>query len=159
MFVDVCQHTLDINGYQNRLHEHSTNAGAIVTFCGLVRDFNHAGCIDGIHLEHYPGMTEKALNQLLCAANTRFDLLNAGIVHRVGDIANHEVIVWVGTSAYHRQAAFDGASYMMDMLKQSVPLWKKEYQGGRGVWVHKKHTDELAAMKWLQEASGTKESR
>lgn len=157
MFVEVSQHALDTGEYQYRLQYNSNNAGAIVTFCGLVRDFNHAGPIEGIFLEHYPGMTEKALNKLLSMACERFDLLDAGIVHRVGAIANHEVIVWVGTSAYHRQAAFDGASYVMDMLKQSVPLWKKEYQAGNAVWVDKKHTDDLAALKWMQAESGSGE--
>ena len=157
MFAEVSQHTLDVAGYHCRLQESHNNAGAIVTFSGLVRDFNHAGPIEGIFLEHYPGMTEKALTKLLSMACTRFELLDAGIVHRVGRIANHEVIVWVGTSAYHRKAAFDGACYIMDMLKQSVPLWKKEFQEGTAVWVEKKHTDDLAAMKWLQAPSGSKE--
>ncbi len=86
------------------------NTGAIVTFTGLVRDFNNAGDIDGIELEHYPGMTEKALMLLVEQASERFSLNSAGALHRVGRIHNNEQIVWVGAAAPHRQAAFDAAA-------------------------------------------------
>ena len=82
----------------------SGNTGAIVTFTGLVRDFNNAGDIDGIELEHYPGMTEKALMKLVEQAVVRFSLSSAGALHRVGRIYNNEQIVWVGAAAQHRQA-------------------------------------------------------
>jgi len=127
------------------------NTGAIVTFTGLVRDFNNAGDIDGIELEHYPGMTEKALSTLIDKAVERFSLTNAGAVHRVGRIYNNEQIVWVGCAAAHRQAAFDGACFLMDMLKQSVPLWKKEFKGNKSMWVEAKGSDDAAALKWMSE--------
>ena len=127
------------------------NTGAIVTFTGLVRDFNNAGNIDGIELEHYPGMTEKALSILIDKAIERFSLTNAGAVHRVGRIYNNEQIVWVGCAAAHRQAAFDGACFLMDMLKQSVPLWKKEFKGDKSTWVEAKGSDDAAALKWMSE--------
>jgi molybdopterin synthase catalytic subunit len=127
------------------------NTGAIVTFTGLVRDFNNAGNIDGIELEHYPGMTEKALSTLVNKAVERFSLTNAGAVHRVGRIYNNEQIVWVGCAAAHREAAFDGACFLMDMLKQSVPLWKKEFKGDNCTWVEAKSSDDAAALKWMSE--------
>ncbi|APD90186.1 hypothetical protein BM524_10490 [Alteromonas mediterranea] len=127
----------------------SGNTGAIVTFTGLVRDFNNAGDIDGIELEHYPGMTEKALMKLVEQAVVRFSLNSAGALHRVGRIYNNEQIVWVGAAAQHRQAAFDAASFLMDMLKQSVPLWKKEFKGGNSEWVAAKASDDKAALKWM----------
>ena len=127
----------------------SGNTGAIVTFTGLVRDFNNAGDIDGIELEHYPGMTEKALMKLVEQAVVRFSLNSAGALHRVGRIYNNEQIVWVGAAAQHRQAAFDAASYLMDMLKQSVPLWKKEFKGDSSEWVAAKASDDKAALKWM----------
>ena len=145
----ITHEPLDINGCYRELQHKSHNAGALVTFTGLVRDYNLAGGIQGIHLEHYPGMTEKALQQLIEQAHARFDLIHASIVHRVGDIANHAPIVWVGTASSHRQQAFDSACFIMDMLKKSVPLWKKEYQHGQATWVASKATDEDAAMKWL----------
>ena len=127
----------------------SGNTGAIVTFTGLVRDFNNAGDIDGIELEHYPGMTEKALMKLVEQAVVRFSLNSAGALHRVGRIYNNEQIVWVGAAAQHRQAAFDAASFLMDMLKQSVPLWKKEFKGECSQWVETKASDDKAALKWM----------
>ena len=127
----------------------SGNTGAIVTFTGLVRDFNNAGDIDGIELEHYPGMTEKALMKLVEQAVVRFSLNSAGALHRVGRIYNNEQIVWVGAAAQHRQAAFDAASFLMDMLKQSVPLWKKEFKGDSSEWVAAKASDDKAALKWM----------
>ncbi len=128
----------------------SGNTGAIVTFTGLVRDFNNAGDIDGIELEHYPGMTEKALMLLVEQASERFSLNSAGALHRVGRIYNNEQIVWVGAAAPHRQAAFDAACYLMDMLKQSVPLWKKEFKGDKSDWVAAKASDDKAALKWMR---------
>lgn len=130
------------------------NTGAIVTFTGLVRDFNNAGDIDGIELEHYPGMTEKALMLLVEQASERFSLNSAGALHRVGRIHNNEQIVWVGAAAPHRQAAFDAACYLMDMLKQSVPLWKKEFKGDKSEWVAAKASDDKAALKWMRKSNG-----
>jgi molybdopterin synthase catalytic subunit len=156
MFAYIQQQDFDQGDLyaQLQLQTHATtlgNTGAIVTFTGLVRDFNSAGDIDGIELEHYPGMTEKALSTLIDKAIDRFSLTNAGAVHRVGRIYNNEQIVWVGCAAAHRQAAFDGACYLMDMLKQSVPLWKKEFKGDRSTWVEAKGSDDAAALKWMSE--------
>ena len=95
-------------------------AGAVVTFTGHVRDS------EGLYLEHYPGMTEKVMTDLRDRAIDRFDLTDAGIVHRVGLLRTDEVIVWVGTCSRHRQKAFEAACFMMDTLKSQVPLWKKE---------------------------------
>ena len=94
-------------------------AGAVVTFTGHVRDS------EGLYLEHYPGMTEKVMADLRDRAIDRFDLTDAGIVHRVGMLRTDEVIVWVGTCSRHRQKAFEAACFMMDTLKSQVPLWKK----------------------------------
>ncbi|MCU7555817.1 molybdenum cofactor biosynthesis protein MoaE [Alteromonas sp. ASW11-19] len=125
--------------------------GAIVTFTGRVRDFNDTGALDGIELEHYPGMTENAMAKLLDEARERFSLIDAGVVHRVGHIANNEDIVWVGCAAMRRQAAFDAAAFIMDTLKQAVPLWKKEFAtNGEGAWVKPKASDTQAAMQWLK---------
>jgi len=135
---------------QSYANAHSPGGtGAIVTFTGLVRDFNSQGDIDGIELEHYPGMTDKALMLLVEQAVARFSLTAAGAVHRIGRLYNNEQIVWVGAAAPHRQAAFDAACFLMDMLKQSVPLWKKEFKGERSQWVETKASDDKAALKWM----------
>lgn len=138
--------------YDTLLADCAQTPGAIVTFTGLVRDFNADGPIEGMSLEHYPGMTERALVNLATQAIDRFSLHNAGIVHRVGTLANHEQIVWVGTAASHRKAAFNAASYMMDTLKSSVPLWKKEFQQGSAHWVDAKNSDAQAALSWLDDS-------
>lgn len=151
MFVQVSEADFSQQAlYDQLLAQCDTPAGAIVTFTGLVRDFNAQGPIDGLELEHYPGMTEKALLQLVEQAVSRFSLANAAAVHRIGRLANHEQIVWVGCAAAHRHHAFEGACFIMDTLKQAVPLWKKEYQHGTAQWVEPKASDDQAAMAWLK---------
>lgn len=155
VFSVIQQQDFDHAELYQRLHRSAVdtatgNTGAIVTFTGLVRDFNQSGDIDGIVLEHYPGMTEKALFELVDEAMSRFALTSAGAVHRVGRILNNEQIVWVGAAAPHRQAAFDAACFLMDMLKQSVPLWKKEFKGDSEHWVETKASDDKAALKWMK---------
>lgn len=155
MFAEIQVHDFSQETLFERLKRdadatYKGNVGAIVTFTGLVRDSNHSGSIEGIELEHYPEMTQAALGKLVQEAVQRFSLRSAGVVHRVGRLLNDEQIVWVGCAAAHRQAAFDGASFLMDMLKQSVPLWKKELKKGSSTWVKPKASDDDAALKWLK---------
>lgn len=156
MFALIGDADFDQQLLYNRLRQEASqkakgNVGAIVTFTGLVRDNNADGNILGIELEHYPGMTEQALTDLVQQAITRFSLTSAGAVHRVGRLYNDEQIVWVGTAAPHRAAAFEGANFLMDMLKQSVPLWKKEFTRDNSRWVDVKASDDKAALAWLRE--------
>ncbi|VEL97358.1 molybdopterin synthase subunit MoaE [Alteromonas sp. 76-1] len=156
MFALIGDADFDQQWLYNRLRQEASkkakgNVGAIVTFTGLVRDNNVDGNILGIELEHYPGMTEQALTNLVQEAITRFSLTSAGAVHRVGRLYNDEQIVWVGTAAPHRAAAFEGANFLMDMLKQSVPLWKKEFTRDDSRWVDVKASDDKAALAWLRE--------
>ena len=156
MFALIGDADFDQQWLYNRLRQEASkkakgNVGAIVTFTGLVRDNNVDGNILGIELEHYPGMTEQALTDLVQQAITRFSLTSAGAVHRVGRLYNDEQIVWVGTAAPHRAAAFEGANFLMDMLKQSVPLWKKEFTRDDSRWVEVKASDDKAALAWLRE--------
>ncbi|MEW9796597.1 molybdenum cofactor biosynthesis protein MoaE [Alteromonas sp. CYL-A6] len=151
MFAQVSSDDFCVQTLYDRLRQASSGqAGAIVTFTGLVRDMDETPAFEGIELEHYPGMTEAVMGQLVQQTIARFSLTDAGLVHRIGRLDRHEQIVWVGCSAPHRQAAFDGACFMMDMLKQSVPLWKKERVGGTGTWVTPKASDQHAAMRWLK---------
>lgn len=129
-------------------HNDAICAGAVVTFTGLVRDFNQQGKIDAIVLEHYPNMAERCLERLVECAIERFALVDAGVVHRVGRLENFEQIVWVGCAAPHRQNAFDAACYIMDTLKSTIPLWKKEVSGNSETWVEVKSTDQLALKRW-----------
>ncbi|MFC0340991.1 molybdenum cofactor biosynthesis protein MoaE [Paracoccus niistensis] len=121
-------------------------AGAVVTFTGLVRADDG---LTALEIEHYPGMTERALSEHAQAAAERFGLIDVLVVHRHGRIAVGEPIMMVATAARHRRAAFDAADFLMDWLKSRAPFWKREIgaQGPRG-WVAAKDEDEAALNRW-----------
>lgn len=121
-------------------------AGATVSFTGTVRD--QAGEVATLTLEHYPGMTEKALEEIEALAIERFDLSASLIVHRVGPLSAGEDIVLVIASAAHRDAAFDGARFMIDRLKTDAPFWKKEAGAENAVWVEARAEDDAARKRW-----------
>jgi molybdopterin synthase catalytic subunit len=122
--------------------------GAVVTFTGLCRD--EAGTLSALELEHYPGMAEAEITRICKEAVSRFDLQAATAVHRYGKIAPGENIVLVITASPHRQAAFDGANFIMDFLKTAAPFWKKEHgsDGTAGNWVSAKDEDDSARDRW-----------
>jgi molybdopterin synthase catalytic subunit len=122
--------------------------GAVVTFTGLCRD--EQGSLSALELEHYPGMAEAEMQRTAELAVERFSLLGLTAIHRFGKIAPGENIVLVIATAPHRQAAFDGASFMMDFLKTSAPFWKKEHKadGSTGNWVAAKDADDRARDRW-----------
>lgn len=122
-------------------------AGAIVTFSGLVR--GEDGRLRALEIEHYPGMTEKALLGFGEQAARRFDLTDWRIIHRHGRLAVGEPIMMVATAARHRKAAFEAAEYLMDWLKSRAPFWKREIgPDGPGDWVAARHSDEDALARW-----------
>ena len=122
--------------------------GAIVTFTGLCRDED--GALSALELEHYPGMAEAEIRRICEDAVTRFSRQGIAAIHRFGRMAPGENIVLVIAAAPHRQAAFDGASFVMDYLKTSAPFWKKEHlaDGTDGGWVAAKDADDRARAKW-----------
>ena len=124
------------------------DVGAVVTFTGLCRD--EQGALSALELEHYPGMAEAEMRRIAELAIKRFSLLGLTAIHRFGKIAPGENIVLVIAASPHRQAAFDGASFMMDYLKTSAPFWKKEHKadGSTGEWVSAKDADDRAREKW-----------
>ncbi len=103
-----------------------TDAGAVVTFIGKVRDFNQGEAVTGLSLEHYPGMTEKSLEEIVVQACERWPLLQTRVIHRVGDLDLGDQIVFVGVSSAHRGAAFQACEFIMDYLKTRAPFWKKK---------------------------------
>lgn len=124
-----------------------TGAGAVVTFTGVVRD--DTGTLVALEIEHYPGMTERALTEFGRQAAKRFGLTDWRIVHRHGALSVGEQIMMVATAARHRKAAFDGAEFLMDWLKSRAPFWKREVgPDGAGAWVDAKETDEQALTRW-----------
>lgn len=130
------------------LRRRSPGAGAIVTFTGLVRDVQEGHPLYALYLEHYPGMTEKSLRGIAEEAAERWPLLDATIIHRVGELKAGEQIVLVAVSSAHRQAAFEAGEFMMDYLKTRAPFWKKSLDERGGHWVEAKVSDEEAFDRW-----------
>jgi molybdopterin synthase catalytic subunit len=121
-------------------------AGAVVSFTGLVRD--EAGTLSALIIEHYPGMTEKALAEITKAAIQRWSLAEALVIHRHGHLLVGEPIMMVATAARHRGDAFAAADYLMDYLKSRAPFWKQEIGTEGAAWVAAKPTDEDALKRW-----------
>ncbi|ELI6431040.1 molybdopterin synthase catalytic subunit MoaE [Aeromonas salmonicida] len=125
------------------------DSGAIVTFVGKVRDFNQGEEVKGLALEHYPGMTEKALADIVQEARRRWPLQECTLIHRIGELWLGDQIVLVAVSSAHRDAAFDACHFIMDFLKTRAPFWKKELTTeGVQRWVEAKESDNAAAARW-----------
>lgn len=146
--VRVQSEDFDLSGESRTLTEGRADVGAVVSFVGLCRD--EAGSLSALELEHYPGMAEAEIRRIGETAISRFGLLGLTAIHRHGKIAPGEQIVLVIATAPHRQAAFDGANFMMDYLKTSAPFWKKEHRkdGSSGDWVSAKDADDRARDRW-----------
>ena len=125
---------------------HST--GAVVTFIGKVRDFNQGDNVSGLTLEHYPGMTEKSLAKILVEAETRWSIQGVKVIHRIGELALGDQIVFVGVASMHRGDAFQACEFIMDYLKTQAPFWKKEATEDGSHWVDARETDTTAADRW-----------
>jgi molybdopterin synthase catalytic subunit len=120
--------------------------GAVSSFTGISRD---DGGVTAIELEHYPGMTESSLMRLIDEAFTRWALLGAAIVHRIGRVAVGEPVVVVGAASRHRADALEATAFLIDRLKTDAPFWKKEhYADGRSVWVDAKSSDDDRSSRW-----------
>ena len=130
--------------------ENRTDIGAVVTFSGLVRDFNEQPDVLALTLEHYPGMTEQALEQIAAEAAERWPLQAVHVIHRVGRLTPGDPIVLVAVASAHRQAAFDGCSFVMDFLKTRAPFWKKENTRHGDYWVSARRSDDAAARRWKE---------
>ncbi len=151
MTFSICvqQNDFDVGQEYSALIAGNAAAGAVVFFVGRVRDFNDGRLVAGLSLEHYPGMTEKILEQILSEAKLRWELVSARIIHRVGELRLGDQIVFVGVTSAHREHAFQAAEFLMDFLKTRAPFWKKEItQEGENVWVEAKNKDGEAAERW-----------
>lgn len=124
-----------------------TDMGAIVTFTGVVRDLAE-NPLDRMVIEHYPGMTEKALAAIATEAKTRWALGDVLMIHRFGDLRPGDMIMMVATASPHRKDAFEAAEYLMDYLKSRAPFWKQEYTADGAAWVAAKDDDEDALRRW-----------
>ena len=153
MSVSVQVEPFDVATEMASLTEGSRDIGAVVSFTGLVREMTDAGLITDMTLEHYPGMTERALEDIVTQAEGRWPLQGVRLIHRYGPMAPGEGIVLVLTASRHRQAAFEAAEFLMDYLKTKAPFWKKEQSvTGDAEWVDARETDDHAAARWEQKA-------
>jgi molybdopterin synthase catalytic subunit len=151
MPVRVQTHDFDLSTEIADLRANTPKVGAIVSFIGTVRDLNDGEQVAEMELEHYPGMTEKSLEDIVVQAKSRWDIFDALVIHRVGPLKPLEQIVLVAVTSAHRGEAFDACEFIIDYLKTQAPFWKKEQtpQGAR--WVDARISDDVAMAKWAQD--------
>jgi molybdopterin synthase catalytic subunit len=148
MTVRVQQSDFDVGAELTALRGANPRVGAIASFVGLARDLNEGCEVLDITLEHYPGMTERALEDIVAQARQRWDVIDALIVHRTGLIAPLEQIVLVAVTSMHRHDAFEACRYLIDYLKTDAPFWKKERSPDGSRWVEARASDEQARAAW-----------
>ena len=124
------------------------DVGALASFVGLVRDANDGSAVSGMTLEHYPGMTEKALEDICRQAHARWDLIDTLVIHRIGALKPGDRIVLVGVTSAHRGEAFAACEFIMDYLKTRAPFWKREDTPEGARWVEARQTDDSSAERW-----------
>ena len=146
--IRVQENDFDVSAEIAALRKGDPRVGAVVTFLGTVRDLNDGSQVKEMTLEHYPGMTEKALEEIVAQAKSRWDIYQALVIHRVGPLLPEDQIVLVAVTSAHRGEAFAACEFIMDYLKTAAPFWKKEetFEGGR--WVDARVSDETAMARW-----------
>ena len=150
MAVSVQTEDFDAGLEISRLRNARKDTGAVVSFIGLVRDLNEGDQVSQLTLEHYPGMTEKALEAIVSQAQSRWAIFDAIVIHRVGTLQATEQIVLVAVSSAHRSEAFKACEFIMDYLKTEAPFWKKERTQSGERWLDAKSTDDEARERWHQ---------
>ncbi|MDD5403624.1 MAG: molybdopterin synthase catalytic subunit MoaE [Sulfuricella sp.] len=148
MAVRVQQEDFDVGAELLALRQGNPKIGAIASFVGLVRDINEGDSVAGMTLEHYPGMTEKALAAIVEQAEGRWDIYDALVIHRVGDLKPTDQIVLVAVTGAHRGETFAACEFIMDYLKTEAPFWKREKTAEGERWVDARESDEKAALRW-----------
>ena len=148
MKIRVQTEPFDLGAEVAALYRDNPAVGAVASFLGVTRDVNESRPIQAMTLEHYPGMTERALARIVTEARARWPILDATVIHRVGRLKPGELIVLVAVAAAHRGEAFAACEYIMDYLKTQAPFWKKEETAEGGRWVEARHSDEAAAARW-----------
>ncbi len=148
MAVRIQTQDFDTSAEITALRRARADIGAVAVFIGQMRDMNDGSHVASMTLEHYPGMTEKALEGIVTQAKTRWDIVGALVIHRVGELKPLDQIVLVAVTSTHRGAAFAACEFIMDYLKTQAPFWKKETtpQGER--WVEAKVSDDEAKARW-----------
>ena len=146
--ISVQEADFDVGAEIAALSADDVDAGAVASFVGLVRQDKHDGAVAAMTLEHYPGMTEQALADIVAQARARWQIRNVRVIHRVGRLLPGERIVFVAVASAHRHDAFAACEFIMDYLKTRAPFWKKEETAAGGRWVDARESDDHAADRW-----------
>jgi molybdopterin synthase catalytic subunit len=147
-FIRIQEADFDLTTEVKLLRKDDPRVGAVVTFVGTVRDMNDGSQVKGMTLEHYPGMTEKSLEEIIIQAKGRWDIYKTLVIHRVGPLLPEDQIVLVAVTSAHRGEAFAACEFIMDYLKTAAPFWKKEETPEGGKWVDARVTDDAAMARW-----------
>ncbi len=146
--IRIQENDFDLSAEIGALRKNDPRVGAVVSFLGTVRDMNDGSQVKGMTLEHYPGMTEKALQEILDQAKARWDIYQTLVIHRVGPLLPEDQIVLVADTSAHRGESFAACEFIMDYLKTAAPFWKKEDTPEGARWVDARVTDEAAMARW-----------
>ncbi len=150
MPVRIQEPDFDVSAEIAALRKGDSQVGAVVTFLGTVRDMNEGSAVKEMALEHYPGMTEKSLEEIASQAKERWNIRDSLIIHRVGSLLPEDQIVLVAVTSAHRGEAFAACEFIMDYLKIAAPFWKKEETSEGGRWVDARVTDDAAMARWVK---------
>ncbi len=156
MTVRVQQADFDVGREISVLRGSDARVGAVASFVGTVRDVNDATPVSTLTLEHYPGMTERSLETIVEQARARFDILDALVIHRVGELRPTDQIVLVVVTSSHRGESFDACRFIMDFLKTQAPFWKKEATPEGVRWVDARSSDDDAMGRWSEPSAASK---
>ncbi len=148
MTIRIQEKDFDLGAEIAALRKGDPRVGAVVSFLGTVRDMNEGSEVQELTLEHYAGMTEKALEEILSQAKSRWDIYQALVIHRIGPLLPEDQIVLVAVTSAHRGEAFAACEFIMDYLKTAAPFWKKENTPEGARWVDARVTDDAAMARW-----------
>ncbi len=148
MPIRIQETDFDISAEITALRKGDPRVGAVASFLGTVRDMNDGSHVKEMVLEHYPGMTEKSLEEIITQAKARWDIFNALVIHRIGPLLPEDQIVLVAVTSAHRGEAFAACEFIMDYLKTAAPFWKKEDTPEGARWVDARITDDEAMKRW-----------
>jgi molybdopterin synthase catalytic subunit len=146
--IRIQEKDFDISTEVAALRQGDPRVGAVVSFLGTVRDMNEGSEVQELTLEHYAGMTEKALEEILSQAKSRWDIYQTLVIHRIGPLLPEDQIVLVAVTSAHRGEAFAACEFIMDYLKTAAPFWKKENTPEGARWVDARVTDDAAMARW-----------
>lgn len=146
--IRIQKQPFDTAAIQEEMRTANPAIGAVVTFLGQMRDINEGDRVSSMTLEHYPGMTEKALEAIVAEADQRWDLMGIRVIHRVGELKPLDPIVLVAVASAHRGEAFQACEFVIDYLKTRAPFWKKENTPDGVRWVDARHGDSKAGERW-----------